>query len=82
MWIPVLITTVQDKHLCYEQTAVTRIALATRRWLSDRSRSAVVVLGNHPISVGRAVVSTDGQKGMCDTMLLTDKTAAFTGRIG
>jgi len=28
--------------------------LATKRWLSDKSRSAAVVLGNHPISVGRA----------------------------
>jgi hypothetical protein len=27
--------------------------LATRRWLSDKSRSAAVVLGNHPISVSR-----------------------------
>jgi hypothetical protein len=45
------ITTAQDKHLCHELTAVTRIALATRRWLSDRSRSAAVVLGNHPIRV-------------------------------
>jgi hypothetical protein len=46
------ITTVHDKHLCYDLAAVVRIGLVTRRWLSDRSRSAAVVLGNHPISVG------------------------------
>jgi hypothetical protein len=51
MGIPGPITTVQGKHLCHELTVVTRIALATRRWLSDRSRRAGVVLGNHPISV-------------------------------
>jgi hypothetical protein len=32
---------------------VARVGLATRRWLSDKSRSAAVVLGNHPISVMR-----------------------------
>jgi hypothetical protein len=52
MGIPGPITTVQDEHLCHELTAVTRIALATKRWLSDKSRRAGVVLGNHPISVG------------------------------
>jgi hypothetical protein len=31
--------------------AVARIGLSTKRWLSDKSRSAAVVLGNHPISV-------------------------------
>jgi len=46
------ITTVHDKHLWRELTAVACISLATRRWLSDRSRIATVVLGNHPISVG------------------------------
>jgi hypothetical protein len=47
------ITTVHDKHLCYDLAVVARVGLATRRWLSDRSRSAAAVLGNHPISVGR-----------------------------
>jgi hypothetical protein len=47
------ITTVHDKHICCELIAVARIGLATSRWLSDRSRSAGVVLGNHPISVRR-----------------------------
>jgi len=51
MWISGPITTVHDEHICHELTAVARISLATRRWLSDRSRSAAVVLGNHPISV-------------------------------
>ena len=51
MWISGPITTVHDEHICHELTAVARIRLVTRRWLSDRSRSAAVVLGNHPISV-------------------------------
>ena len=50
---------------------------AIRRSFSIAYPTAAADLG-----VGRAVVSTDGQKGMCDTILLTDKTAAFTGRIG
>ena len=45
------ITTVHDKHICCELIAVPRIGLSTSRRLSDRSRSAGVVLGNHPISV-------------------------------
>jgi hypothetical protein len=56
MWISGLITTVHGEHICHELTAVARFGLARRRWLSDRSRSAAVVLGNHPISVGRAAV--------------------------
>ena len=51
MWISGPITTVHDEHICHELTAVARISLATRRWLSETSRSAAVVLGNHPISV-------------------------------
>jgi hypothetical protein len=53
MWISGPITTVHDEHICHELTAVARIGLATWRWLSDRSRSTAVVLGNHPISVRR-----------------------------
>jgi hypothetical protein len=49
------ITTVHDKHNCCELIAVARIGLATSRWLSERGRSAGVVLGNHPISVGRKI---------------------------
>jgi hypothetical protein len=51
MWISGPITTVHHEHFCHELTAVARISLATRRWLSVKSRSAAVVLGNHPISV-------------------------------
>jgi hypothetical protein len=47
------ITTVHNEHICHELAAVARIRLAKKRWLSDKSRSAAVVLGNHPISVGR-----------------------------
>jgi hypothetical protein len=47
------ITTVHDEHICHELAAVARIGLSTKRWLSDKSRSAAVVLGNHPISVIR-----------------------------
>jgi hypothetical protein len=46
------ISTVHIEHICHELAAVARVGLATRRWLSETSRSAVVVLGNHPISVG------------------------------
>jgi hypothetical protein len=53
MWIAAPIATVHDEHICHELTAVARINLATRRWLSDRNRSAAVVLGNHLISVRR-----------------------------
>jgi hypothetical protein len=49
MWISGPITTVHDEHICYELTAVARISLATRRWLSDKCRIGAVVLGNHPI---------------------------------
>jgi hypothetical protein len=31
--------------------------LTSRRWISDRSRSAAVVIGNHPISVVLAKLS-------------------------
>ena len=51
MWISSPITTVHDEHICHELTAVARISLAILRWLSDRSKRAAVVLGNHPISV-------------------------------
>jgi hypothetical protein len=56
MWLSGPITTVHYGHICQElAAAVARVGLATRRWLSDKSRSAAVVLGNHPISVGRMV---------------------------
>jgi hypothetical protein len=45
------ITTVHNKHFCSELAAVARVDLVSRRWLSDKNRSAAVVLGNHPISV-------------------------------
>jgi hypothetical protein len=48
------ITTVHVEHICHELAAVARVGLAIRRWLSEASRSAVVVLGNHPISVRRS----------------------------
>jgi len=51
MWLSGPITTVHYGHICQELAAVARVGLATRRWLSDKSRSAAVVLGNHPISV-------------------------------
>jgi hypothetical protein len=54
MWISGPITTVHDERICHELTAVARISMAILRWISDRSRSAAVVLGNHPISVGRS----------------------------
>jgi hypothetical protein len=53
MWISGPIATVHHEHICHELTAVARISLAIRRWLSVKSRSAAVVLGNHPISVRR-----------------------------
>ena len=56
MWLSGPITTVHYGHICQKLAAVARVGLATRRWLSDKSRSAAVVLGNHPISVGRAAV--------------------------
>jgi hypothetical protein len=48
------ITTIHNEHICHELAAVARIGLATNRWLSDKSRSAAVVLGNHPISVSHS----------------------------
>jgi hypothetical protein len=45
------ITTVHDKHICCELIAVAKIGLSTSRRLSDRSRSAAVVLRNLPKSV-------------------------------
>jgi hypothetical protein len=53
MWISGPITTVHNEHICHELAAVARVGLGKRRWLSDKSRSAAVVLGNHPISVRR-----------------------------
>jgi hypothetical protein len=52
-WIMGPITTVHNEHFCSELAAVARVGLVARRWLSDKNRSAAVVLGNHPISVGR-----------------------------
>ena len=57
MWISDPITTVHNEHICHELTAVARISFAIRRWLSETSRSAAVVHGNHPISVRRAAMS-------------------------
>jgi hypothetical protein len=51
MWIPGLITTVHNEHFCRELAAVARIGLIIRRWLSDKNRSADVVLGKHPYCV-------------------------------
>jgi hypothetical protein len=61
MWIPGPITTVHNEHSCRELVAVARIGLITRRWLSDKNRSAAVVLGNHPNSVGETVGRTKRQ---------------------
>jgi hypothetical protein len=36
--------------------------LTSRRWISDRSRSAAVVLGNHPISVRHADLTSTGNE--------------------
>jgi len=52
-WITGPITTVHKEHFCGELAAVARVGLVTRRRLSDKNRSAAVVLGNHPISVRR-----------------------------
>jgi hypothetical protein len=51
MWISGPITTVHYEHICHDLAAVAKVGLVTRRWLSDKSRIAAVVLGNHPISV-------------------------------
>jgi hypothetical protein len=59
------ITTVHNEHICHELAAVARIGLATNRWLSDKSRSAAVVLGNHPISVGPTEHSICEQGILC-----------------
>ena len=55
MWISGPVTTVHYEHICHDLAAVAMVGLATRRWLSDKSRSAAVVLGNHQISVGQRV---------------------------
>jgi hypothetical protein len=60
MRISGLITTVHNEHICHEMAAVARIGLSTKRWLSDKSRSAAVVLGNHPISVVSICVLIQG----------------------
>jgi hypothetical protein len=62
MWIPGPITTVHNKHSCRELDAVARVGLITRRWLSDKNRSAAVVLGNHPISVILTKASSHGEQ--------------------
>jgi hypothetical protein len=54
MWISDPITTVHNEHICHKLTAVARISLEPRRWLLETSRSAAVVLGNHPISDRRS----------------------------
>jgi hypothetical protein len=59
MWISGPITTVHDVHICHELAAVAKVGLAIRRWLSDKSRCAAVVLGNHPISVGLSRCAAD-----------------------
>jgi len=48
IWIPGPITTVHDEHPYRELTVAAKIRLTSKRWISDRSRSAAVVLGNHP----------------------------------
>jgi hypothetical protein len=52
MWIPGLITTVHDELAYRALTAAAKILSTNQRWISDRSRSAAVVIGNHPINVG------------------------------
>lgn len=51
MWIPGPITTVRYELNYRELTGAAKICLTLRRWISDRSRNADVVLENHPISV-------------------------------
>jgi hypothetical protein len=51
MWISGPKATVHEEYICHELTAVAKIGLATSRWLSERTRSAGVALGNHPIRV-------------------------------
>jgi hypothetical protein len=65
MWLSGPITTVHYGHTCQELAAVCRFGVATRRWLSDKSRSAAVVLGNHPISVGPTEHSICEQGILC-----------------
>jgi len=54
-WIPGPITTVHDELTYRKLTAAAKICLTSKRWISDRSRSAAVVLGNHSISVRRTL---------------------------
>ena len=58
MWRPGPITTVHGEHPYRELTAAAKIRLTSKRWISDRSRSAAVVLGNHPYCVGRMLKGT------------------------
>ena len=73
MWISGPITTVHNVRICHELAAVARVGLATRRWLSDKSRSAAVVLGNHPMSVRiaeRHITSCESVKSLEETSLM------------
>jgi len=59
MWISGPITTVQNEHICYELAAVARVGLATRRWLSETSRSVAEVLGTSHYIVGLSRCAAD-----------------------
>jgi hypothetical protein len=49
MWISGPLTTVHHERICRELAAVGRIGVLSTRWVSDKIRSAAVVLGHHPI---------------------------------
>jgi hypothetical protein len=51
MWIPGPITTVYHEHNCPKAIVAAKIALAGRRWFTERSRASKVVHGKHPFSV-------------------------------
>ena len=52
MWIPGPITTVHSGHGRPRAAVAVTVAFATRGWFTERTRAGVVVLGNHPFSVG------------------------------
>ena len=50
-WITGPITNVRNEHIWPKASAVAKICLAAWRWFTERSRSGIVVHGNHPIGV-------------------------------
>jgi hypothetical protein len=56
-WITGPITTVRGGRMSPEALANTRVVMSAWKWFSEWTWSSIVVLGNHPYSVGGKTIT-------------------------